>query len=499
MRQETHRLRPPRWPSGLVPWRSAVQSFLEKLSTAAKVQIEVQGATRSQSGEDLMLDLGTIPSGTATAQTPAQEAPRWPSGLVPWKMAVQAHAEKLASAAGVQIEVFGTTRGQSGEQPALELGSEFTPPSTRSTASKKDASVPRWPTSHVGWCRALQSFIERLASALQTSLELGGVARSSGGDKLVFALKPPPPRNLILRLETQPQQAYAFFCASISDADGNFYSSVSTTEKWSEGEIIYTTTQSETGPHFYTPTIPMFDCPGSVTEDDREPDKDYGFLEEVEAPEYTGGISQSALRPLALSNLEVIGDPDPGVAFAITADAESDIITANSHGLSNGDRVIFPWLIGGEGLVADSSFLGSAYYVRNNTSNTFKVSQTEDGEAVDITSNVTAGTCRREEENLTRAFRTWAAKDTPPTNITQALGYWETGITGNVKTSFAAYSNRYRWTNDSDKNLQIQWKQGGTTRTLTVPANNSSDWYDDELPTAQYEQDAITEVEITVL
>ena len=183
MRQETHRLRPPRWPSGLVPWRSAVQSFLEKLSTAAKVQIEVQGATRSQSGEELMLDLGTTPSGTATAQTPAQEAPSWPSGLVPWKMAVQAHAEKLAAAAGVQIEVFGTTRGQSGEQPTLEVGNEFTPPSTRSTASKKDASVPRWPTSHVGWCRALQSFIERLASALQTSLELGGVARSSGGDK----------------------------------------------------------------------------------------------------------------------------------------------------------------------------------------------------------------------------------------------------------------------------------------------------------------------------
>lgn len=499
MRQETHRLRPPRWPSGLVPWRSAVQSFLEKLSAAAKVQIEVQGATRSQSGEDLMLDLGTIPSGTATAQTPAQEAPSWPSGLVPWKMAVQAHAEKLAAAAGVQIEVFGTTRGQSGEQPALEVGNEFTPPSTRSTASKKDASVPRWPTSHVAWCRALQSFIERLASALQTSLELGGVARSSGGDKLVFALKPPPPRNLILRLETQPQQAYAFFCASISDADGNFYSSVSTTEKWSEGEITYTTTQSETGPHFSTPTIPMFDCPGSVTEDDREPGKDYGFLEEVEEPEYTGGLSQSSLRPLALNNLEVIGDPDPGVAFAITADDEDDIIHADNHGLNNGDRVIFPWLIGGEGLVANGSYLESAYYVIDKTPDTFKVSQTEDGEEVDITSNITAGTCRKEEENLTAVFRTWAAKDTPPTNITHNLGYWDSGSSGNVKTGFYAHSKRYRWTNDSDKDLRIQWKQGGITRTLTVPANDSSDWYDDELPAAQSEQDAITEVEITVL
>jgi len=498
MRQETHRLRPPRWPSGLVPWRSAVQSFLEKLSKAAKVQIEVLGATRSQSGEDLMLDLGTIPSGTATAQTPAQEAPSWPSGLVPWKMAVQAHAEKLASAAGVQIEVFGTTRGQSGEQPALEVGNEFTGAGARSTASKKDASAPRWPTSHVAWCRALQSFIERLASALQTSLELGGVARSSGGDKLVFALKPPPPRNLILRLETQPQQAYAFFCASISDADGNFYSSVSTTVEYQYGKITFTTTEAETGPHVYTPTTPMFDCPGPVTEDDREPDKFYGFEVNVEDPEYTGGLTGS-LRGAALGALEVIGDPDPGVAFAITADAENDIITASSHGLSNGDRVIFPWLIGGEGLVADSTFLGSAYYVRNNTSNTFKVSQTEDGEVVDITSNITAGTCRREEQSLTGAFRTWAAKDAPPTNITQTLGHWETGITGNVKTSFAAYSSRYRWTNDSDKNLRIRWKQGGITRTLTVPANNSSNWYDDKLPAAQNEYDAITEVEITVL
>lgn len=499
MRQETHRLRPPRWPSGLVPWRSAVQSFLEKLSAAAKVQIEVQGATRSQSGEDLMLDLGTIPSGTATAQTPAQEAPSWPSGLVPWKMAVQAHAEKLAAAAGVQIEVFGTTRGQSGEQPALEVGNEFTTPSTRSTASKKDASTPRWPTSHVGWCRALQSFIMRLASALQTSLELGGVARSSGGDKLVFALQPPPPRNLILRLETQPQQAYAFYCAFISDDDGNHFSSAKTTVEYQYGKITFTTTQAETGPHVYTPTTPMFDCPGTVTEDDREPDKFYGFEVNVEDTEYTGGLSQSALRPLALNNLEVIGDPDPGVAFAITADDEDDIIHADNHGLNNGDRVMFPWLIGGAGLLDDRTFLGISYYVIDKTPDTFKVSQTEDGEAVDITSNITAGTCRREEENLTRAFRTWAVKDTPPTNITQTLGYWETGITGNVKTSFAAYSNRYRWTNDSDKNLRIQWKQGGITRTLTVPANDSSDWYDDELPAAQNEQDAITEVEITVL
>lgn len=498
MRQETRRLRPPRWPSGLVPWRSVVQSFLERLSQAAKVQIEVQGATRSESGEELTLALGTTPSGTATAQTPAQEAPRWPAGLVPWKLAVQAHTEKLAAAAGVQIEIFGTTRGQSGEQPALEVGTQLTPPSARSTASKKDANVPRWPAAHAAWCLALQSFIERLAAALQTSLELGGVARSSGGDKLVFALKPPPPRNLILRIEAQAQQAYAFFCASIFDDDGNPFSSVSTTEKWTNGDIIYTSTQSEPGPHVYTPTTPPFDCPGNVNSDDREPDKDYGTLEEVEEPEYSGGLTGN-LRGVALGALEVIGDPDPGVAFAITADDEDDIIHAANHGLQNNDRVIFPWLIGGAGLIADSSFLGIGYYVINATQNTFKVSQTEDGEAVDITSYITAGTCRREEENITSVFRTWAAKDPPPTNITQTLGYWTVGITGNVKTSFSAHSNRYRWTNDSDKALQIAWKQGGITRTTTVPANDSSDWYDDTLPAVQYEQDAITEVEITVL
>lgn len=497
MRQETRRLRPPRWPSGLVPWRTAVQSFLEKLSKAAKVQIEVLGATRSQSGEDLMLDLGTTPSGTATAQTPAQEAPRWPSGLVPWKLAVQAHAEKLAAAAGVQIEVFGTTRGQSGEQPALEVGTEFTYPSTHSTASKKDASVPRWPTSHVGWCRALQSFIERLASALQTSLELGGAARSSGGDKLVFVLKPPPPPPLILRLEVQTQQAVAFYCANIFDDDGNAYSSVSQTQNWDNGTITYTTSGGDPGPHISTPTIPRIDCVYGETTDDIDEDLDYGFFIDNDDPIYSGPLIAN-LRDFALEALELIGDPDPGVAFAITATADDDTIHAEAHGLSNGDLVVFPRL---KTRTIDNSLTTdpnhAPYVVRDATSNTFKVSTTVEGSAVDITSDVTSGTCRKGDQ--TAIYRSWPKSAEPPTDIgPYSLGYW-TRPSYPINTEFTADSRRYRWTNDSIYDLRITWTQGEEEHTVIVTADHSSDWYDDLLPDAPNENDTITEVEITVL
>jgi hypothetical protein len=68
MRQERPRSRAPRWPSGLVPWKKTVESFLEKLAAAAGIEIEIIGATRSQGGSALSFDLPS--SGTGATALP---------------------------------------------------------------------------------------------------------------------------------------------------------------------------------------------------------------------------------------------------------------------------------------------------------------------------------------------------------------------------------------------------------------------------------------------
>lgn len=68
--------------------------------------------------------------------------------------------------------------------------------------------------------------------------------------------------------------------------------------------------------------------------------------------------------------------------------ATTDIITLAAHGFRNGDPVVFPTLTGGAGLTAAST----KYYVRDATTDTFKVSATLGGAAVDITTAYTAGT-----------------------------------------------------------------------------------------------------------
>ncbi|HEY4096375.1 MAG TPA: P22 phage major capsid protein family protein [Baekduia sp.] len=79
-----------------------------------------------------------------------------------------------------------------------------------------------------------------------------------------------------------------------------------------------------------------------------------------------------------------------GEQAAITALASSDVVTASGgrHGLRNGDQVVFPALTGGAGLTAGTT----VYFVRDATLATFKVSATDGGAAVNITSDVTAGT-----------------------------------------------------------------------------------------------------------
>lgn len=65
---------------------------------------------------------------------------------------------------------------------------------------------------------------------------------------------------------------------------------------------------------------------------------------------------------------------------SFTADAGTDVITASAHGLVDGDRVRFK----GNDLPAGIT-QSVLYYVRDKTTNTFKVAATSGGAAVDLT------------------------------------------------------------------------------------------------------------------
>ena len=85
-----------------------------------------------------------------------------------------------------------------------------------------------------------------------------------------------------------------------------------------------------------------------------------------------------------------------GTAFAVLGEADDDTFTAAAHGLQNGDRVIFPALSGGTGLTAATV----AYFVIDAAENTFKVSATAGGAAVNFTTDVTVGSTVRRYENI---------------------------------------------------------------------------------------------------
>lgn len=88
-----------------------------------------------------------------------------------------------------------------------------------------------------------------------------------------------------------------------------------------------------------------------------------------------------------------------GTATAITGTASTDVINLVANTFQDGDRVYFPELAGGAGLTAGNT----SYYVRDKATDSFKVSATAGGAAVDITTNYTSGTVQL-VENLTGLF-----------------------------------------------------------------------------------------------
>ena len=82
-----------------------------------------------------------------------------------------------------------------------------------------------------------------------------------------------------------------------------------------------------------------------------------------------------------------------GASKALTGVASTDVLTSSGHGYANGDRVKLLSLTGGAGLTAAGTLGGlPAYFVRDVTTNTFKLASTSGGAAVDFSSDISAGT-----------------------------------------------------------------------------------------------------------
>lgn len=77
---------------------------------------------------------------------------------------------------------------------------------------------------------------------------------------------------------------------------------------------------------------------------------------------------------------------------AITGVAATDVITSTAHGYSDTQKVVLLSLSGGDGLTSQSaSAIGVIYYVRDATTDTFKLASTSGGSAIDFTTDITAG------------------------------------------------------------------------------------------------------------
>ncbi len=74
-----------------------------------------------------------------------------------------------------------------------------------------------------------------------------------------------------------------------------------------------------------------------------------------------------------------------GAGVATTGNASSDVLTQTAHGYSNGDEVYFRALTGGTGLAIYTN-----YFVRDVTTDTFKLAATLGGAAIDFTTDITA-------------------------------------------------------------------------------------------------------------
>jgi hypothetical protein len=143
----------------------------------------------------------------------------------------------------------------------------------------------------------------------------------------------------------------------------------------------------------------------------------------------TGATNQAVLRASGTGgstaqSSDLIVD-DPVVAFACTGDAGTDIITAVGHNFTENQRVRFQSLTGGSGLFSGGPASSTTYFVRNISGNTFQVSTTSGGAAVNFTTNITAGAVLAIQRNLTLRTRKQAFAMTADasTDVITATGH----------------------------------------------------------------------------
>ena len=107
-------------------------------------------------------------------------------------------------------------------------------------------------------------------------------------------------------------------------------------------------------------------------------------------PLTAGSVDNAILRAdgtggSALQSSGLIVD-DAVIAYSVTGDAATDVITATGHIYTANQTVIFSAITGGAGLSANT-----VYFVRDISGSTFKVSATSGGAAINFTTNITAG------------------------------------------------------------------------------------------------------------
>lgn len=159
---------------------------------------------------------------------------------------------------------------------------------------------------------------------------------------------------------------------------------------------------------------------------------------------------------------------------SITVNGSTDVITINSHGLSDGDLVAFEWVASWGSVVEYQQ-----YYVINSTTHTFQISETEGGSAFNLVSEPTS-------------MVTYASPGEVWTmNIGNAItdtDHWiATGPT-NRYAMFDPYSTRRTVSNSditvvidlgSDRVDCMQFLDLVNITQIRIQANDGSDYYDE--------------------
>lgn len=117
--------------------------------------------------------------------------------------------------------------------------------------------------------------------------------------------------------------------------------------------------------------------------------------DEVEVQAVTQKTAQGSVNgtqgPGGAAPGALLAGAEPAAMTGITATFADDVFTLAAHGLSNGDRIVFTSITGGTGYAVTT-----VYFVRDVTTNTFKLALTLGGAVVDLTaSNITAATAFR--------------------------------------------------------------------------------------------------------